>query len=152
MDRLIAEDIRNNSAWNQRFFVLKHYGFTPDVVQREIQYTMNRIRVVKNNESAWNYLGGVLKYEDNGTRNCHHEVLSFCEELYTSGVRSPYLLVFLIDLYKDQCLQQSNVAESDMLSRKVFNLCNDMSKKYDIVRRKYWQYIAEQFKVKLSEK
>lgn len=152
VDRLIAEDIRNNSAWNQRFFVLKHYGFTPDVVQREIQYTMNRIRVVKNNESAWNYLGGVLKYEDNGTRNCHHEVLSFCEELYTSGVRSPYLLVFLIDLYKDQCLQQSNVAESDMLSRKVFNLCNDMSKKYDIVRRKYWQYIAEQFKVKLSEK
>lgn len=64
MDRLISDDVRNNSAWNQRFFVLKHTGFTPDVLQREIHYVMNRILFVKNNESAWNFLRGLLQQGD----------------------------------------------------------------------------------------
>jgi len=61
VDRLISEDQRNNSAWNQRFFVIKHFGFTPELIQRELSYTMNRIRIIKNNESAWNYLVGVMR-------------------------------------------------------------------------------------------
>lgn len=121
-------------------------------MQREIQYTMNRIRVVKNNESAWNYLGGILRHGDHGTVNRNVEVISFCEELYASGVRSPYLLAFLIDLYKEQCLQQTNEADAEVLSKKVYNLCSDMSKNHDVVRRKYWQYVADQLKLKLSEK
>ncbi|XP_067626270.1 protein farnesyltransferase/geranylgeranyltransferase type-1 subunit alpha [Eurosta solidaginis] len=152
VDRLIAEDIRNNSAWNQRFFVLKHFGFTPEVVQREIQYTMNRIRVVKNNESAWNYLGGILRYGGDEAVNQRADVLAFCEELYTSGVRSPYLMAFLIDLYKEQCLEQANTNESEALARKVYGLCSDMSKKHDVIRRKYWQHVADNLKSKLSEK
>lgn len=64
VDRLISDDVRNNSAWNQRFFVLKHTGFTPDVLQREINYVMNRIRFVKNNESTWNFLRGLLQQGD----------------------------------------------------------------------------------------
>ncbi|XP_053959452.1 protein farnesyltransferase/geranylgeranyltransferase type-1 subunit alpha [Anastrepha ludens] len=152
VDRLIAEDIRNNSAWNQRFFVLKHFGFTPEVVQRETQYTMNRIRVVKNNESAWNYLGGILRQCADESYNQNSDVLAFCEELYANGVRSPYLLAFLIDMYREQCLQQCDTAESEVLSRKVYNLCSDMSKTHDIVRSKYWQYVADQLKSKLSQK
>lgn len=150
MDRLIAEDIRNNSAWNQRFFVLKHYGFTPDVIQGEIIYAINRIRVVKNNESAWNYLIGILKQSGDGFLDQFPIVQEFAEELYSSGVRSPYLLAFLIDLYQEQCLNEENALEKENLSRKVYNLCDEMSKKHDVIRRKYWQYVADQFKSKLS--
>jgi len=35
---LITEDVRNNSAWNQRYFVVTNTtGFTDDVISREIK-------------------------------------------------------------------------------------------------------------------
>lgn len=151
VDRLIADDLRNNSAWNQRFFVLKHFGFTPEVIQRELHYVMNRIRVIKNNESAWNFLKGILKHGD-GTLDQNSDVVEFCEELYDSGIRSPYLLAFLIDLYEEKCLKSDNAGNREILSRKIYSLCDDMSKKHDIIRRKYWQYFAEQLKKKLDAK
>lgn len=73
IDRLLSADVRNNSAWNQRFFVLSHIGFTPEVIRRELNYVMNRIRLVKNNESSWNFLRGLLQYDD-GKLNQYHEV------------------------------------------------------------------------------
>lgn len=152
IDRLIAEDIRNNSAWNQRFFVYKHFGFTTEIIQLELQYAMNRIRIVKNNESAWNYLRGVLKQSDTGLLNQFPEVIEFCEDIYNNNSRSPYLLAFLIDLYMEKCLHSSEVVEKEALSRKVYTLCDDMSKKHDVIRRKYWQHLADQLKTKLDSK
>ena len=60
VDRLISDDMRNNSAWNERFFVVKQTGITDEVVLAEITYVLNRIRLIKNNESPWNYLRGIL--------------------------------------------------------------------------------------------
>lgn len=62
VDKLIGADLRNNSAWNQRYFVLNHMEFTPETIQYELTYVMNRIRFVKNNESTWNYLRGLLQH------------------------------------------------------------------------------------------
>ncbi|TMW46935.1 hypothetical protein DOY81_007991 [Sarcophaga bullata] len=152
VDRLIAEDIRNNSAWNQRFFVLKHFGFTAERIQSELQYTMNRIRIVKNNESAWNYLKGVLRQSDTRSLNQYPEVIAFCEELYNNNSRSPYLLAFLIDANVEKCLKCSEPEEKETLARKVYGLCDDMSKKHDVIRRKYWQYVADELKTKLDSK
>lgn len=59
VSQLIEEDIRNNSAWNQRYFVIKHAtNFHPDVITTEIEYTINKIKIVPKNESPWNYLRG----------------------------------------------------------------------------------------------
>ena len=87
IDRLLSSDVRNNSAWNQRFFVLKHLGLTAEVVQREIHYAMNRIRLIKNNESSWNFLRGLLEYEDFSSTQ-FPDVEDFTEELYNTGNRS----------------------------------------------------------------
>ena len=36
VEKLLQEDHRNNSAWNQRYFVISQTtGFTEDVVERE---------------------------------------------------------------------------------------------------------------------
>jgi protein farnesyltransferase/geranylgeranyltransferase type-1 subunit alpha len=37
-DRLIQEDIRNNSAWNQRYFAIHHHPTPPDdtVLEHEV--------------------------------------------------------------------------------------------------------------------
>ena len=57
INRLLDEDVRNNSAWNQRFYVINQTTrWTPEVVRREVEFTMDKISLVKRNESAWNYL------------------------------------------------------------------------------------------------
>ena len=59
VERLLEDDIRNNSAWNQRYFVVKQTeGFTEDVITRELVFTVKSIKIIVNNESAWNYLRG----------------------------------------------------------------------------------------------
>ena len=59
IEDLIDTDIRNNSAWNQRYFVISETtGFTAQIIQREISYCRNAIDKVCNNESPWNYLKG----------------------------------------------------------------------------------------------
>lgn len=59
VDTLLSEDTRNNSAWNQRYFVINNTtGFNEGVLDREIDYTLSHIKNVTENESAWNYLRG----------------------------------------------------------------------------------------------
>jgi len=62
VERLLDEDVRNNSAWNQRFFLLNHEvnGGRLDgrTLEREVDFTLAALRKVADNESAWNYLRG----------------------------------------------------------------------------------------------
>lgn len=159
VDKLISEDLRNNSAWNQRFFVLKHTGFTPEVLQREVNYVTNRIRLVKENESSWNFLRGLLQ-EEKDTLDQFPEVIEFCEDLYNSGNRSPYLLAFLIDMYVEKSLKlapiQSHASQDpkeniDTYKNKILELCNLMVTKHDTIRSNYWKYVAENYLLKLKK-
>lgn len=149
VDRLISEDMRNNSAWNERFFVLKHTGFGADVLEREINYVMNRIRLIKNNESPWNFLRGILQQGD-GKLSQFPEIVDFCEDLYDSGIRSPYLLAFLVDLYEEKYFEAKGAGQeaAEEYQVKVQDLCESMANQHDKIRCKYWRYIAENFKRK----
>lgn len=160
VDGLIADDVRNNSAWNQRFFVLKHTGFTPDVLQRELNYVMNRIRFIKNNESSWNFLRGLLQ-QDKDTLDQYPEVTDFSEDLYKAGNRSPYLIAFLIDMYMEKVLRgvSQEVVENGTASHqdtmdgyktRVFELCKAMANDYDEIRVNYWNYVLDNFQKKLD--
>lgn len=150
VDRLISEDMRNNSAWNERFFVLKHTGFSADVLEREINYVMNRIRLIKNNESPWNFLRGLLQQGD-GKLGQFPEVVDFCEDLYDSGIRSPYLLAFLVDLYEEKFFEVKQAGNDPEEYRvKVQDLCETMATQHDKIRFKYWRYIAENFRRKID--
>lgn len=155
MDRLISQDVRNNSAWNQRFFVLKYTGLGPEVLQREISYALNRIRLVKHNESSWSFLRGLLQ-ETDGAFDQHTDIVDFCEELYEQqGCTSPHLIAFLIDLYEEKCLRLTRQdvvdaereAEMQRLSAKMLQLCADMQNKHDTIRQKYWEYVAFNFRM-----
>lgn len=168
MDRLISQDVRNNSAWNQRFFVLNHTGMGAEVLQREITYALNRIRLVKNNESSWSFLRGLLQ-ESDCALDQHADVVDFCEDLYEQqGCTSPHLLAFLVDLYEERCLRLSRggdeadtaeihagggedpEAEVQRISAKLLQLCADMQNKHDTIRQKYWEYVAFNFRVQLE--
>ena len=66
VEHLLSEDVRNNSAWNQRFFVIKKTlkeGTTKipnDVATAEIQFAIPLIHKSPNNECPWNYMRGFV--------------------------------------------------------------------------------------------
>lgn len=70
VQELIDQDIRNNSAWNQRAFVLQkapenkdHCLLPPEQrYNTEHDYVAGKILLVAHNESAWAYLGGLVTW------------------------------------------------------------------------------------------
>jgi len=64
VEEMIEADLRNNSAWHHRFFVVSHLlpsGFLDEeVLRNELRYTKSKISLAPSNLSAWNYLRGIL--------------------------------------------------------------------------------------------
>lgn len=63
VNSILHEDVRNNSAWNQRFFILSEspHGFCePDRVTDELKFVEQKITECPHNESSWNYSRGLL--------------------------------------------------------------------------------------------
>lgn len=59
-EKLLLEDIRSNSVWNYRFFVLENTVKDWDTRMRlkELVYSFKMIIRAPNNEAAWNYCKG----------------------------------------------------------------------------------------------
>jgi protein farnesyltransferase/geranylgeranyltransferase type-1 subunit alpha len=82
IDKLLQQDIRNNSAWNQRFFIRTlppvsqplpleaateptfTTGMSADTITTELLYTGAKLLQASHNESAWNYLEGLMKQNE----------------------------------------------------------------------------------------
>ncbi|KAL4422871.1 hypothetical protein ABPG75_009068 [Micractinium tetrahymenae] len=60
-ERLLREDLRNNSAWNQRIFVLRNappsaIGPPAEAYDREVDFAARQLRQAPHNESCWEAL------------------------------------------------------------------------------------------------
>ncbi|CAD7704116.1 unnamed protein product [Ostreobium quekettii] len=59
----LEEDLHNNSAWTQRFFVLKGRlegrGDPGTLLAGELDYVLGKIRAAPHNAAAWRYLIGI---------------------------------------------------------------------------------------------
>jgi protein farnesyltransferase/geranylgeranyltransferase type-1 subunit alpha len=55
---MILMDVRNNSAWNYRYYVLFSNPDKPskETLDHEIEFTKNKIQLAPNNSSGWSYL------------------------------------------------------------------------------------------------
>merc|ERR1712226_172161 len=153
IEQLLLDDIRNNSAWNQRFFVMsRHGGWTPDNVEKEVKFAMEKIFLVKRNESAWNYLRGVLEHStDSEVATAQRSLVEAqCRELLESGCDSPYLLGFLVELLQHKL---EGVKEADITERMVeeaTGLCTRLATELDTIRARYWNFISETITRKFS--
>ncbi|XP_066246112.1 protein farnesyltransferase/geranylgeranyltransferase type-1 subunit alpha [Euwallacea similis] len=144
VDQLLQDDIKNNSAWNQRYFVVNSVtGFTQETLSREIEYTLDKIKILMDNESAWNYLRGLLLH-DKGGLSRNKKVTEFFENMYKEGNRSPFLLAFIVDMCSERSLEHGEGEEDNTYSvARAKELCNDLATKFDTIRGKYWEYMAD---------
>ncbi|KAL5545082.1 hypothetical protein UlMin_008866 [Ulmus minor] len=66
-EELLEEDVFNNSAWNQRYFVVTRspiLGGLKAMRDFEVNYTVKAILAKPENESSWRYLRGLYKDDD----------------------------------------------------------------------------------------
>ena len=87
VDQFLTKDIYNNSAWNHRYFIINNTryslihnnrnlfwffnpyetvsfsGWTKDVIDNEIDFTISKIKYAIDNESVWNYLRAIIKHD-----------------------------------------------------------------------------------------
>ncbi|CDK27916.1 unnamed protein product [Kuraishia capsulata CBS 1993] len=138
--KMIALDVRNNSAWSHRFFVmLGDFGETrpetaSETVEQEIGFAKIMINQCPENPSAWSYLQGIYKL-------AKKDLLAekeFCE-LYAVGAGK-----------SDQRSVESrfSLPATELLAR-IYEVSQDNSKasslysilgsKYDPMRRNYWE-------------
>lgn len=139
-EELLRDDVRNNSAWNQRYFVVSRTtGFTPEVLESEVAFSLRHIADTTHNESAWNYLRGVLQHNARGL-DSHPGVRDFVEDLYTVGNRSPYLMAFLVEMLAVR-VREGNDAQA---FARVSQLCESLATEHDVVRAQYWRFLQQQ--------
>jgi protein farnesyltransferase/geranylgeranyltransferase type-1 subunit alpha len=158
IESFLRDDVRNNSAWNHRWFLIfgrvmnptvdsivqmtrggdkggqqgHGTGFQaidPAIIQREITYAQAAIRLAPQNQSPWNYLRGVLKAQGDGLG----ELAAFAEEFgnvdHEDEVRSSHALDFLADCYAERREPERADKALEILARR-----------YDPIRRNYWNY------------
>ncbi|XP_075959436.1 protein farnesyltransferase/geranylgeranyltransferase type-1 subunit alpha [Anarhichas minor] len=151
VESLLEEDVRNNSAWNQRHFVISHTtGFSdPAIVEREIQYCLIQIKKAPHNESAWNYLKGMLQDQGLSSPPGLLERILELKETHCSS----YLLAFLFDCYEDvleNSNKKENMSEGDRKEtlRKALEICQLLAQEKDTIRKEYWLFLGRSLKNK----
>ncbi|KAI0338027.1 protein prenylyltransferase [Trametopsis cervina] len=158
VDELLQADVRNNSAWHHRFFVVfsrggRRSGATPaeeaEVLQREISFTKDMISLAPNNPSAWNYLRGILDH----TRTPWSELTDFTIP-YTQNQPFASAVDEVLDLDNPKPSAEAQlpcVAALDFLAevyvreggekiQQAVDIWKSLAEEHDTIRKKYWEY------------
>lgn len=177
MEHLIDQDVRNNSAWNQRYFCLAHKLTAEDssrdlarvTLDREIEYTLGKIATCVDNESAWNYLRALvsrlieLDADDSlATPTYPQSVVDFCMGSLNASRDdecSPFLVAFLVDYNQFLCknalkignLNEEKRAEISKLVKMSLEFLDSLANRLDTIRVNYWNFLASLWKQDFKE-
>ncbi|EPS37100.1 hypothetical protein H072_9299 [Dactylellina haptotyla CBS 200.50] len=130
---LLEEDVRNNSAWNHRYFIvlgrLGEAGPEEGVVERESELAKEAISKAPQNPSAWNYLKAVLRKGGIELATLKPFCESFAPILSPDEIKSSHALDILSEIYDE--------AGDSVKAEKALEL---LASKFDPVRKNYWRY------------
>jgi protein farnesyltransferase/geranylgeranyltransferase type-1 subunit alpha len=163
-DKLIHQDPRNNSAWNQLWFVCHRGGrvkvLDAETAVQQADYAIQGARLDPYNESPWRFLIGVvqeqlqsLKSEDSGDAKRTSLLSDYLEktwavqEIVSEAGRDPdacsNLVSAAIDLLEFK-------ADTSSLQRAV-ELAETLAETHDPIRCKYWSMRSREMNQALSE-
>lgn len=146
IEGLIQDDVRNNSAWSHRFFLVfsdpgictlgsmatePDTAIPTDVIEREVEFVKRAVSKAPGNQSPWNYLRGVLRKGGRKLKDLECFAEEFCK-IGGSGeedVKSSHALDFLADAWAEE--GETKKAERALV------LLGD---KYDRIRKNYWEW------------
>ncbi|KAL5317787.1 hypothetical protein ACEPPN_014886 [Leptodophora sp. 'Broadleaf-Isolate-01'] len=146
IETLLRTDVRNNSAWSHRFFVVfsdpsistpgsKATESDPkipdDIIDREIEFAKAATFETPQNQSPWNYLRGVLRKGSRklSTQECFAGEFVKIPEDGEEDVKSSHALDFLADVWTEM----GELEKAD----KALLLLGD---KYDRIRKNFWDW------------
>jgi len=121
IDAELSKDVCNNSAYNQRAFVVAHSPPHPRGDDVELDWVVGWIRKAPNNESSWNYAASL--------RGARQRLHAFCQEQRSAWPVCAPLVATLVDLLEEEGLRTDAAA-----------LCNVLLQGLDDVHAKYWAY------------
>jgi protein farnesyltransferase/geranylgeranyltransferase type-1 subunit alpha len=144
-EALIREDVRNNSAWNHRYFLC--FGADElrlgteearkvadeDLIDREVEYTKAKIRLAPQNQSPWNYLKGVLRRGGRSMTEEQEFAAEFVRDVNGEDVRSSHAVDWLAECFAE--LGENERAKEYLQA---------LGRKWDPIRKNYWDYRAQQ--------
>ncbi|XVF38987.1 hypothetical protein REPUB_Repub20aG0150100 [Reevesia pubescens] len=149
--KLLEEDIFNNSAWNQRYFVVTRSPFLGGLKamrESEVRYTVEAILAKPDNESPWRYLRGL--YKDNIEVWVNDPQVSLvCLKVINSKSNYVFALSMLLDLlcHGFQPSQEFRDAVDALWTSDTHPLDSDLPKAIccilehvDSLRASYWMW------------
>ena len=135
-DYLLREDVRNNSAWNHRWFVVTRGGsmdqLDSNTAIQEFTYLQEKAELAPSNECPYSYLRAIstisptLKLGDD-------VVFTWLTELLDNSASSS--LVNLRSLLVDSLLERNQ-------NDQAVELCIQLANRYDPIRAAYWRWRA----------
>jgi protein farnesyltransferase/geranylgeranyltransferase type-1 subunit alpha len=135
VQKMVEKDVRNNSAWNYRWFLVNGReaegvkGVTDEAVkQREVEYATQAISKAPQNPSPWNYLRGIAKASGSGLKELKGLASEYADITKPDGVRSSHALDLLADILAD---------EDKLKAGEALDL---LAVTYDPIRKNYWEY------------
>ncbi|KAH7886877.1 hypothetical protein F5I97DRAFT_1936482 [Phlebopus sp. FC_14] len=157
VESMLSNDLRNNSAWHHRFFVVFQSGVRngdedrDEVIRRELTYVKTKISIAPNNASAWNYLRGVLDYAQISYSNLKSFVTPYAVSRPTQQDKSTEEIVDLENPLPAPGSQLPCVAAIEFMAdvyessagealTKAVELWKSLAYEHDTMRKKYWEH------------
>jgi protein farnesyltransferase/geranylgeranyltransferase type-1 subunit alpha len=129
VEYMLDQDIRNNSVWNYRYFLFNNTAEkNPESIGKEVEYALNKIKKVPSNESAYNYIRGLIL--DNSKLVKYSSFPNIKQTLTELPVQENNYHAFslLLDIYEE---------EADDTK---FNETVDLLLEIDGIRTKYYEW------------
>lgn len=147
IETLIEEDVRNNSAWSHRFFLVfcdpatstegkrqteRDEKVPEEIVDREIKYAENQIWLAPQNQSPWNYMRGVLRKAGRDIASQESFAVQFAK-FAEGGLKEEIKSTHALDLLAEIWAAKGEKEKAET----ALSLLGD---KYDPIRKKYWDW------------
>jgi protein farnesyltransferase/geranylgeranyltransferase type-1 subunit alpha len=142
VDTELNKDVRNNSAWNERWIALSHLhgpvsSWSIDLRREELHYSQAAIARAPNNESAWNYVRGL--FGEPGAHLRCPDLEQWCLAQRSSWPTCASLLATLVDVGEEALSLARDEVVTKARLQSALEACQALADGVDDIHAKFWR-------------